>query len=151
MRTIPRRIPYGAIGRSFFDGHPVTIDYGAGVITFDESADAATCLPLDVREGMLRVKASIDGHEYVLLVDTGAQVSLIAPAHFAENATVYGGHSGYRAESIVIDGLELGGTDFVRMDIGAGGFDGILGQDVLSRYVVTIDVAEECLRLAAVD
>jgi len=146
----PSPNPFGAIGRAFFDGHALTIDYSDWTLSLDAPTKSG-CLPLDTTSGMLRVSATIDGAEHVFLVDTGAQVSVIDPSVFDETTTLYGGHSAYEASSIRIDDLDLGGAGLLRMELGAGGFDGVLGQDVLSRFRVTIDMVEGCLRLDPVE
>jgi hypothetical protein len=142
----PSPNPYGAIGRTFFDGRLLTIDYAN--TTLDVGGAPVTdgaCIPLDPTFGMLRVDATIDGRDVVLLVDTGAQVSVIDPGVFAENTRFQDTHSAYRAGSLELGGVDRGEVTLLRLDLGSTDFDGILGSDVLRRYVVRIDLRQNCL------
>ena len=144
----PSPNPYGAIGRAFFADGRLTMDYRAGTLTLaDEPLADALVLPLDTTGGMLRVQAVVDGKPLRLLVDTGAQVSVINPGHFAENTLFQDTHSAYRADSLSVDGKDLGQVVLLRMELGVPDFDGILGGDVLGRYLLQVDLQAGCLRL----
>ncbi len=139
---------YGAIGRSFFDGRVVTIDYTN--TTLDVGGASVTddaCIPLDPTFGMLRVDATIDGRDVVLLVDTGAQVSMIDPGIFEENTRFHDSHSAYRAGSLELGGVDRGEVVLLRLGLGSEDFDGILGSDVLRHYLVRIDLQQNCVEL----
>ncbi|MEZ4387974.1 MAG: aspartyl protease family protein [Candidatus Krumholzibacteriia bacterium] len=144
----PSPNPYGAIGRSFFEGRRLTIDYRTSTLTMDdEPLVQAIRLPLDTAGGMMRVQATVDGKPLTLLVDTGAQVSMLAPSHFEENTRFQDSHSAYRAQSLTVAGHDLGTVLFLRMELGVPDFDGIIGSDVLGRYRTQVDLGDGCLRL----
>ncbi len=146
--TNPSPNPYGAVGRAFFDGRLLTIDYAAQTVAVDQPplADALT-LPLDTGGGMLRVTADVDGRPLTLLVDTGAQSSIVDPGKVPETEQAYGEFSAYRARAVRVDGHDLGAALLLRMDLGVPDFDGILGADVLGAYLVQFDLDGGVLRL----
>ncbi|MCB1150883.1 hypothetical protein KDK88_05010 [bacterium] len=142
--------PYGAVGRGFFEGRLLTIDYPGRTISVDEPPLArAVVLPLDTSSGMLRVSAEVDGRPLTLLVDTGAQTSVVTPEALPETEKALGEYSAYRAGSITVDGHDLGETVLLRLPLGVPDFDGILGADVLGRSVLQVDLNGGELRLAA--
>jgi hypothetical protein len=139
--TNPSPNPYGAIGRGFLEGRTLAIDYAAGILQVPAvplGPDAG--LPLDLSGGMLRLAAVVDGRELTFLVDTGAMVSVVDPAHFAETTLAYGEHSAYEAESVRLGERDHGALVLLRVELGAPEFDGILGSDFLARYRVRIDL-----------
>jgi len=140
--------PYGAIGRGFFGERTLTLHYADSTLTIgDERVPEDACLRLDDSEGMLRVRARVDGAPRTLLVDTGAMVSVLDTTAVPETERVQGDHSAYRAASVELDGEGVGEALFFRVGLGAPGFDGILGADILGRYRVRMDLRQDCLAL----
>jgi predicted aspartyl protease len=111
-------------------------------------------IPLESALGVWVVEASLNGGPPSrFLVDTGSSVVIVAPRVAAvagvtaaprapriELQTVAGRSSGpaVRVRSVRVGGLELRDVPMVLHDPGPG-FDGILGNAVLSQYQLTLD------------
>lgn len=103
--------------------------------------------------GQVRVRAVVNGVAAMLLVDTGADRTVISPA-VLERAGV--GVQGARTVSIVgvtgsaaapevtvprldVAGAMVGPLAVIAHDIGTPGLDGLLGRDVLDFFILTVD------------
>ncbi|HYZ23717.1 MAG TPA: aspartyl protease family protein, partial [Rhodopila sp.] len=116
-------------------------------------------MPLEVQDSLLTVPAGINGHWVRLVVDTGAERSVVSKAlaerlrlepdrRYTTSSLGVGGMT--TAADVRLDGLVLGGVRFPigRMAVGgfhlhtAGGLDadGLLGADVLLGFDMDIDV-----------
>ncbi len=115
-----------------------------------------TKMPLETRSRLLVVPAGIDGKWVTLLVDTGAELTMLSEravtrlglARDARSMTRSVGMGGaYAAQDAIIPGLVLGGVRFPlrRLPVGQFNFgpvlnaDGVLGADVLLAYDLDID------------
>jgi hypothetical protein len=103
------------------------------------------------------VTARLNGVPLTLLLDTGADRTLVSPAAVAragyERTIVFGGSSvrivGVTGSVIapqvtaVLDvaGTRIGPLSLIVHDAGLGGPDGLLGRDILDAFTVTIDAA----------
>ena len=104
------------------------------------------------------VNAHLNGVPVALLLDTGADRTLVSPAAVARAG--YGqlvvadtasvrvlGVTGSAVASIVtvptldVAGARVGPLSLIVHDAGLGGLDGLLGRDVLDAFTVTIDTA----------
>jgi predicted aspartyl protease len=107
--------------------------------------------------GPINVPASIDGVGLTLMVDTGADRTVISPAALARvgvqtapnrSVRVLGvaGSSATAGEAIIerldLAGSRVGPLSVLVLDIGASGIDGLLGRDVLDKFTLTIDAAQ---------
>ena len=140
---------YGAIGRAFFDGHRLSIDYEASTLAFDAPLPENTLrIPLHDRDGMLLVDVTVDGHDFTFLLDTGAMVSVIDASLLPETGRFQEQHSVHTAGTLAVGDVEHEGVELFRIDLG-GGFDGILGSDVLRHQRVHVDLEGGWLALTA--
>jgi len=137
-------------------------------LTGTTEANAATAtLPSQFRDGLIFVTAAIGaGPPGTFLLDTGAATTVL-DARFAEAAKVklgdathiVGGGGAAQARQAENVALTLAGeppllTDPVVADLGGPArmmgvrLDGILGDDVLRRFVVTLDYRDRAVRLS---
>ena len=100
-------------------------------------------------------EARLNGVLLKLLVDTGADRTVIAPSALLRAAVAMEGASGIRivgatgvadAVEVVVPRLDIAGTQIgplavVAHDVGTADVDGLLGRDVLDGFVVTIDAS----------
>jgi predicted aspartyl protease len=108
------------------------------------------------------VSARINGAGAVsLILDTGAERTLVAPAALARlgvstpntfDATVQGVTGAARADVVWIQSLEVGGSRagplaIIAHDAEITGVDGLLGRDFLSLFSVTIDTRTSVVTL----
>jgi predicted aspartyl protease len=105
--------------------------------------------------GPINVAASIDGVRLVLMVDTGAERTVISPGALARvglQATpgravrVLGVAGAATAGEVMVERLDLAGSrvgplPVIVLDVGVAGVDGLLGRDVLDHFTLTIDAA----------
>lgn len=102
----------GMLGRSWFDGHVWTFDYGQHQLLLHESADVLPpdsphTVPLGFKtdstgrrvEHFPSIEATIDGETYAFLFDTGASMVLTDSAHAAQ------GNPPVRGTSFVVASL----------------------------------------------
>ncbi len=121
-------------------------------------------MPLEVRSRLLVVPAGIGGKWVTLLVDTGAERTVLSgeaatrlalerDAKIVTRSTGMGGS--FTANDAIIPGLVLGGVRFPLQRVSVGQFrfgpgleaDGLLGSDVLLAFDLDIDVPGRQLTL----
>ena len=121
-------------------------------------------MPLEVRNRLLVVPAGIDGKWVTLLVDTGAERTVLSgdaverlglerDKKTVTRSTGVGGV--FIANDAIIPGLVLGGVRFPITRVSVGQFrfgpgltaDGLLGSDVLLAFDLDIDVPDRTLTL----
>jgi hypothetical protein len=148
----------GTVGLDFFLDRRLTVDYrgkvGVTSLPLPERLDPGRYLSADLVEPpesqghILYARAKVNGRDAIVYFDTGYSVSFIAPA-FAEGTARVERPGKFKVFRQGVS-LELGGHRFVLdelrespIDRGTG-FDLpvalVLGSDVLSHFVVTIDV-----------
>jgi hypothetical protein len=102
-----------------------------------------------------------DGDPVTLILDTGADRTLVAPAALARlgiptpntyDATIQGVTGSIRADVVPIQSLEVGGVRagplaIIAHDAELAGADGLLGRDFLSLFSVTIDAGARAVTL----
>lgn len=136
--------------------------YRANVRSFDSSRSPESPGPapepaslVSLPGGPILVGASVNGVALTLLVDTGADRTMISPAALARagvEATegrlvrVVGVGGGVEAREITLARLELAGARLgpvavVVHDVPAAGADGLLGRDLLDAFTLTVDTA----------
>lgn len=99
--------------------------------------------------------AAVNGVPVTLMVDTGAERTLISPQALARTGLTLGGGrpvrivgvtGGAGAREVVVPRLDLAGTQVgpvavIVHDGSFGGADGLLGRDVLDAFTLTVDSA----------
>ncbi len=123
-----------------------------------------TRIPLEVHNRLLLVPAGIDGKWITLLVDTGAERTVLSAdvverlglARDEKTITRSTGVGGtYTANDAIIPGLVLGGVRFPVTRVSVGQFrfgpgltaDGLLGSDILLAFDLDIDLPDRKLTL----
>jgi predicted aspartyl protease len=105
--------------------------------------------------GPILAAVSLNGTPLTLMLDTGAERTLIAPAALARagldaargrEVRILGVTGSAAAHEVLVERLDLGGTRVgplavIAHDVGAGGVDGLLGRDVLDAFTLNIDAA----------
>jgi predicted aspartyl protease len=124
-------------------------------------------LPLETHGDLLFVRARIHGVPALLLVDTGAERTLLTeaaverlrlPRDYQHVTRTYGiGSSTVSWDAVLPDGLTLGGTRFPVEGVTVGRFsmirvageraDGLLGADVLLAFDIDLDVPNRRLTI----
>lgn len=121
-------------------------------------------MPLEVRNRLLVVPAGIGGRWVTLLIDTGAERTVLAAdvvarlglerdAKIVTRSTGMGGV--YVANDAIVPGLVLGGVRFPIQRVSVGQFrlgpglaaEGLLGSDILLAFDLDIDVPDRTLTL----
>jgi len=136
----------GLIGQDFFRGRVVQIDFKARRIRLLEKSDASQCcavLSLKLHRDIMCVPASVNGStQKWLRLDTGCDEGL----HWVSNASA--------GKDPVMTSLQLGDEKLssVRTTLHRSEMfpdeAGLLGNAVLSNYVITIDAVQKKLLLA---
>lgn len=160
----------GTVGLDFFLDRRLTLDYrsrrvGVSAAPLPERLDRKRYLSVDLVEPpkgqghILYVRAKVNGREAIVHFDTGFNVSFIDPA-FAEGLARVERPGKFKVFRERVP-MELGGHTFILDDIRESevrrgtGFDLPvaldLGSDVLSRFIVTIDLRAKKLILALAD
>jgi len=160
----------GLVGLDFFLDRRLTLDYrsrraGVTAAPLPEKLDRKRYLSVDLveppkRQGhILYARAKVSGREAIVYFDTGYNVSFIDPT-FAEGLVRVERPGKFKVflERVPV---ELGGHTFILNDLRESevrrgtGFDLPvaldLGSDVLSRFIVTIDLRAKKLILALAD
>lgn len=158
----------GTLGLDFFVDRRLTIDYSSRRVAVSAAPlpariDPKRYLALDLVQPpqgqghLLYVRATVNGRPAIVYLDTGYSVSWIDPQFSQHLARVerHGG-SGVLCRGIP---LELAGRSFVLDDLReepirrGPGFDQpvalVLGNDILSRFLVTVDLRAKKLVLGA--
>jgi predicted aspartyl protease len=103
--------------------------------------------------GPITAAAHLNGVALVLMVDTGADRTMIAPAAVARagldpsagrEVRIVGVAGGARARELTVERLDIAGARMgplavVVHDAGVPGIDGLLGRDVLDYFTLTVD------------
>jgi predicted aspartyl protease len=121
----------------------------------DESPEAPGALLPISPSGQVLTSVHINGASLVLMVDTGADRTMISPGAFARTGLdasagrpvrVIGVTGAAAALEVVIDrvevaGMRLGPAPVVVHDAQVPGVDGFLGRDLLVHFTLTVDAA----------
>lgn len=104
--------------------------------------------------GPIRAAASLNGAPLTLMLDTGAERTVISPAALSRAGIaslgravqILGVTGGAAAREVTVERLDLAGTRLgplaiIVHDVGLGDVDGLLGRDVLDYFTLTIDAA----------
>jgi hypothetical protein len=158
-RGCPQRID-GLLGLDFFQGRIVQIDYAARKIRILERGDAsaaAQIIPLQQRNHAVCVSVSVNGNPpQSLRLDTGCSSALEwVPGRTAARRTRSISIAAARgSRPSVATQVRLGSTHFSDVETGLhprpmfAGESGLLGNRLLEKFRVTIDLAQSELRLS---
>jgi predicted aspartyl protease len=133
---------------------------GAGDVKAGCSLVRLAAMPLETHGDLLFVRGTIRGAPVFLLVDTGAERTLLTeaaverldlPRDYQHATRTYGiGSSSASWDALLPDGLTLGGTRFPVENVTVGHFDmmrfagdaadGLLGADILLAFDIDLDV-----------
>jgi len=155
----------GTVGLDFFLNRRVTLDYqsrrvGAASSPLPKKLDPKRYLAVDLidppKGHILYARAKVNGRDAIVYLDTGYNVSFISP-DFAEGLTRIERTGKFKVFRERVP-LELGGHTFVldelrESPISRGtGFDLpvalVLGSDILSHFIVSVDIRVKKLILA---
>ncbi|MBI3636141.1 MAG: clan AA aspartic protease [Candidatus Rokubacteria bacterium] len=134
-------------------GSPRVREVPAAEAPAPQPADS-TVIPFQAGAPIVAV-ARLNGVELALMVDTGADRTVISPAAIARAG--YGAEAG-RAVTIVgvagsaaareisvplmdLGGRQIGPLRIIVHDVASSGLDGLLGRDVLDYFTLTVDTA----------
>ncbi len=159
--------PDGVIGMAIFERYVVRIDYQKKVLTFTPPSQyvapaGASVVKFDLPQQIPVVNAVLDGVAGRFGVDTGARSSLLVYRPFAEEHKLrekYGAHvegvTGWgiggpirslllRSENFSLGGFDVKGSVVRLSTQGSGattstGMAGLIGPDILERFIVTFD------------
>lgn len=105
--------------------------------------------------GTIKTAVSVNGTALTLVLDTGADRTVIAPAALARAGfdveqgrvvEIIGATGRAAAREVVVPRLDVAGSRVgplavIAHDVGVAGVDGLLGRDVLDRFTLTVDAA----------
>lgn len=148
----------GLLGADFFRGRIVQIDYAAQRVRLLERGelDETNCeiVPLAARNDAWCARVSVNGHAQWMRVDTGCNSALEWVVSGAKTKPPGGTTLGVNAGSAreLCTEVQLGAKRLTEVKTGLhrapmfAGEAGLIGNDLLSRFTVTIDVAKRrCL------
>jgi hypothetical protein len=135
---------------------PGAVDLGSPQAREPEAAPATdpTVIPF-AAGGPIRAPVHVNGVALTLMVDTGADRTVVSPAALARagiasdagrTVQIVGVTGQVPAREVMVERLDVAGSQVgpvavVAHDVGVGEVDGLLGRDVLDRFTVTIDAA----------
>jgi hypothetical protein len=111
--------------------------------------------------GVIMVGANLNGIPLTLLVDTGASKTMISPAALSRAGLDSSGGQPVRVIGVTgvgdafevtvprldVAGAQVGPLGIVAHDLPGAGADGLLGRDILSGFILTIDVGRSRVTL----
>ncbi len=167
--------PDGVIGQPIFERYVIRIDYQRKVLTFTPPSQyvapaEATAVRFDLPAQIPVVEAELDGVRGRFGVDTGARSSLLVYRPFAEEHKLrekYGAHvegvTGWgiggpirsllvRSKDFSLGGFDVKGSVVRLSTLGSGAttssaMAGLIGPDILERFVVTFDYSRRRMLL----
>lgn len=142
------------VGADFFRAGPVQFDFGANVLRMlgqipVEHIDGYE-IPLGrSSRAILQLSAQVDGNSVLLGVDTGSQTALTLPVMAGgdrrESTWVTADLSGWRVHTVRSASVTIGTTELSRVPASVidEATDGLIGLPTLSRFNITLDMANE--------
>jgi predicted aspartyl protease len=141
--------PDAIVGLDVLRGQCLVVDYGARELHFACSTGWRTSVECDPGSPYVILKASIDGRDYRLMVDTGSDVVAIFQRGAAEHATAGGSDvvaadnlaSGLRLRQFTAESLRIGTALLRRQPVVVipgdqdDGYDGVLSVAILGPRV----------------
>ena len=122
-----RGVGDGIVGADVWAGHAVTIDYRAGLLTFQREGIHPDLMSLYWYKDAPSINVAVDGQLVPVIVDTSSPDTLVLPRN---GATVE-----RRKAHVEIAGIDLGSVDVRLADVSAAR----IGNRLLSKFLITID------------
>ncbi len=117
----------GIVGADVWGGHAVTIDYRAGLLTFQKEGIHPELMTVYKYADAPMINVIIDGRSTPVIVDTASPDTLVLPRS--------GATGDRRAARVQIAGTDFGSVDVRLADVSAPR----VGNRLLSRFLVSID------------
>ncbi len=115
------------VGADIWDAKAVTIDYRAGLVTYQKEGIYPDSMTVFRFDGEPKVLAEIDGRAIPAVVDTALPDTLVLP----RGSTPAGRHTAH---------VNIAGTDFGNVDIALGNVSQArIGNRLLSKFLVSVD------------
>jgi predicted aspartyl protease len=142
------------VGADFFRAGLVQFDFGASVLRMlgqipVEHIDGYE-IPLGrSSRAILQLSVQVDGNPILLGLDTGSQTALTLPAiagdHRRESTWVTADITGWRVHTVRSASVTIGTTELSRVPASVidEATDGLIGLPALSRFNITLDMANE--------
>lgn len=132
----PVVIGLGGVGDAIIGGDvwgrgAVTLDYRAGLLTYQKEGIHPAYMTLFRFDGEPRITIRVDGRDIPAVVDTSVPDTLVMPRD--------GGAAGRHAARVLIAGTDFGEVDIARGDVEVAR----LGNRLLSRFLITIDYGQQ--------
>ena len=122
-----RGLADGIVGSDVWGGHAVTIDYRAGLLTFQKEGIHPDLMTIYNFEDVPMITVIIDGRTTPVVVDTTSPDTLVLPR--------LGAAGDRRAARVRIAGIDFGNVDIRLADVAIPR----VGNRLLSRFLVSID------------
>jgi hypothetical protein len=127
------------IGAETWRKHAITIDYRAGVVTYQKYAMEPADMIMFRYSTEPAVNVHVDGKEITAIVDTSSPDTMVLPRKVSQSAAGRGNAS-----------VRLAGVDFGTIDVRYANVSRArIGNRLLSRFVVTIDYGRRVVGLWA--
>ncbi len=133
LRVEPVVVSLGGTGDAMFGAdvwgrHSITIDYHAGLVTYQKQRMEPAAMTLHRFSGAPAVLIDVDGKKVEAIVDTALPDTLVLPAAKPSRGTAH---------------VQMGGTDFGTIDVQyASVAQPRAGNRLLSRFLVSIDYGQ---------
>lgn len=142
------------VGADFFRAGPVQFDFGANVLRMlgripAERIDGSEISLGRSSRAILQLSVQVDGNPILLGLDTGSQTALTLPAiagdHRRESTWVTADITGWRIHAVRSASVRIGTTELSRVPASVidEATDGLIGLPALSRFNITLDMANE--------
>jgi hypothetical protein len=119
------------LGADVWGSHAVTIDYHAGLLTYQKEGIHPESMHLYRFTGEPKINVDVDGRKFSAIVDLASPDTLVLPR---------GGEAAHRANAR----LRVGDVDFGMVDLAIGDVTTArVGNRVLSKFLVTIDYGRQ--------
>ena len=122
-----RGVGDGIIGADVWSGHAVTIDYRAGLLTYQKEGIHPDLMTLFNYADVPMINVIVDGRSMPAVVDTASPDTLVLPRA--------GSPAARRAARVQIAGTDFGTVDVQLGDVSAPR----VGNRLLSRFLISID------------
>ena len=120
-----RGVADAIIGANVWDSHAVTIDYRAGLLTYQQEGIHPELMTVFRYSDQPMITISVDGKSIQAIVDTTSPDTVVLPGEKSERRN---------------GRVQVAGTDFGMIDIRAGGVSAArIGNRLLSKFLVSID------------
>ncbi len=131
--------PFGAIGAGLFDQQTLTINFKQKQLELSQTP-LKQCQAFDPASGAIVAPLQLDGQDKVFIIDTGTTQSVIDHNSLKNNDSA----QMVTVQSFQSQDFELKNFPLQVIELNIPGIDGILGQDVLQQYSLSVDFKNSC-------